>query len=118
LEGIADCCSWKAPKRKVNPTAEELVTFMPLLFFQLATPAEAAAAGTEEKVGRKTGERGGLYGRFKVFSLFLRVYTGLLVDGEELSFVFTFGAFPRVWLIIYCKNQIKVGFVFNEWTSS
>lgn len=48
----------------------------------------------------------------RFFSLFLRVYTGLLVDGEELSFAFTFGAFPRVWLIIYCKNQIKVGFLF------
>ena len=67
---------------------------MPLLFFQLATPAEAAAAGTEEKVGRKkTGERGGLYGRFKVFSLLLRVYTGLLVDGEELSLLSPLGLF-------------------------
>lgn len=71
-------------------------------------------------MGRKTGERGGLYGRFKVFSLLLLGAYGT-GGGEELSFAFTFaGAFPRVWLIIYCKNQNKVGlvFVFNEWTSS
>jgi hypothetical protein len=87
--------------------------FFSLQLLRKLLPLEAKRRWAEKK--RAKGE---VYMDVSRFSLFFYVYTGLLVDGEELSFVFTFGAFPRVWLIIYCKNQNKVGFFFNEWTSS
>lgn len=92
---------------------------MPLLFS--ASNSCGSCRWNRREGGQKNGRKGRSIWTFQGFlsSSILGAYgTG---GGEELSFAFTFaGAFPRVWLIIYCKNPNKVGLVlvFNEWTSS